>query len=51
MVRALAKMTPERMNTMIEALLRIVINFLTKNCPQKPAKTDTVKRYNAAKVI
>jgi len=51
MVRALAKMTPERMNTMIEALLRITINFLTKYCPQKPAKTDTAVRYNAAKEI
>jgi len=51
MVRALAKMTPERMNTMIEALPRILSNFLTNNCPTKPAKTDTVKRYNAAKQI
>jgi len=49
MVRALAKMTPERMNTMIEALLRISINFLTKYCPQKPARTDTAVRYNATK--
>lgn len=51
MVRALAKMTPERMNTMIEALPRILSNFLTNNCPTKPAKTDTVKRYIAAKEI
>lgn len=49
MVRALAKMTPERMNTMIDALPRHAINLLTKNCPQKPAKTDTEVRYNAAK--
>lgn len=42
-------MTPERMNTMIDALPRHVINLLTKNCPQNPAKTDTEVRYNAAK--
>lgn len=49
MVRALAKMTPERMKTMSEALLSIVISFLIKNCPQKPARTDTAMRYKAAK--
>lgn len=49
MVMALAKMTPERMNTMSEARLRIAIIFLTKNCPQKPAKTDTDVKYRAAK--
>jgi hypothetical protein len=48
MVRALANITPERMNTMTDALPRNATNFLTKNCPQKPAKTDTVMRYNAA---
>lgn len=48
-VRALAKMTPERMNTMSDALLRIVISFLTRHCPQNPAKTDTNERYKAAK--
>jgi hypothetical protein len=41
-------MTPERMNTMSEALPRILTSFLTKNCPQKPAKTDTPMRYTAA---
>lgn len=50
-VIALAKMTPERMNTMIDALLRIVTTFLTRHCPQKPAKTDTLVRYKAAKGI
>lgn len=49
MVMALAKITPERINTMSEALLRMVINFLTKNCPQNPARTDTDVRYKAAK--
>ena len=48
-VRALAKMTPERMNTIIEALFRIDITFLTKYCPQKPAKTDTPIKYKAEK--
>lgn len=48
-VRALAKITPERMNTIIDALLRIVISFLIKNCPQNPAKIDTNVRYKAAK--
>lgn len=48
MVRALAKITAERMNTMSDALPRNVTSFLTKNCPQKPAKTDTATRYNAA---
>lgn len=48
MVRALAKITLERMNTMIDCLPRNATNLLTKNCPQKPAKTDTVVRYNAA---
>ena len=48
-VRALAKMTPDRMNTMSEALFRIVIIFLTRNCPQNPAMTDTNVRYKAAK--
>lgn len=49
MVMALAKMTPDRINTMSEALLRMVIIFLTKNCPQNPARTDTDVRYRAAK--
>ena len=48
-VRALAKMTPDRMNTISEALLRIDISFLTKYCPQKPAKTDTPIKYKAEK--
>lgn len=47
-VRALAKMTPARMNTMIEALPKIVVNLLMKNWPQKPAKIDTDMRYNPA---
>lgn len=47
-MRALAKMTPERMNTMSDALPRNATSFLTKNCPQKPAKIATVMRYNAA---
>lgn len=47
-MRALTKMTPERMKTMMDALLRIVISFLTKYCPQNPAKTDTPVRYKAA---
>lgn len=42
-------MTPERMNTMSEALLRIVISFRIKYCPQKPAKIETPIRYRAAK--
>lgn len=46
---ALAKMTPERTNTMIDALLRNVTIFLTRNCPQKPAKIETLVRYKAAK--
>lgn len=50
-VIALAKMTPERMNTMIDALLRIVTTFLTRHCPQKPANTETLVRYKAAKGI
>jgi len=48
-VRALAKMTPDRMNTMIDALPRNATNLLTKNCPQKPAKIETDVRYNAAR--
>lgn len=48
-VSALAKMTPERMNTISEALLRMVTSFLTKNCPQKPAKTETDIMYRAEK--
>lgn len=44
MVRALAKMTEERMKTMIDALFKIFTSFLTKNCPQKPANTDTEMR-------
>lgn len=47
-VRALANMTAEMMNTMIDALLRTAMTFLTKNCPQKPAKMDTDMRYKAA---
>lgn len=42
-------MTAERMNTMSEALFRKATSFLTKNCPQKPAKIDTDIKYNAAK--
>jgi hypothetical protein len=42
-------MTPERMNTIRDALLRIVIIFLIRNCPQKPAQTDTNVRYTAAR--
>ena len=49
MVIALAHMTPDRIKTMMEALLRMVTNFLTKYCPQKPANTDTNVRYIAAK--
>lgn len=48
---ALTKMTPERMNIISDALLRKVTSFLTKNCPQKPAKIDTDVRYIAAKSI
>lgn len=44
MVRALAKMTEERMKTMIDALFKNFTSFLTKNCPQKPAITDTEMR-------
>lgn len=46
--RALVKMTPERMKTIIEALLNIATTFLTKNCPQNPANTDTSVIYKAA---
>lgn len=49
MVSALVNMTPERMNTMSEGLPRILTSFLTKDCPKKPAKTDTAMRYKAAK--
>lgn len=48
-MRALAKMTPERMNTIKDAFPRIVMSFLTKYCPQNPAKTDTPVRYKAAR--
>jgi len=41
-------MTAERMNTIIEGLLRNATSFLTKYCPQKPAKSDTDIRYKAA---
>lgn len=44
---ALAKITPERTNTIIDALLRNVIIFLIINCPQNPAKIDTDVRYKA----
>lgn len=47
-VRALANMTAERIKTMSDALFRIAMTFLTKNCPQKPAKMDTDMRYRAA---
>lgn len=47
-VRALAKMTPESMNTMIDARFKIAISFLMKHCPQKPARIDTLMRYRAA---
>lgn len=33
----------------MEALFRIVITFLTKYCPQKPAKADTPIKYKAEK--
>lgn len=46
---ALAKMTPERMNTIRDALLRIAISFLRRHCPQKPAQRETDVRYIAAK--
>lgn len=48
---ALVKMTPERMNTMIEALLTIATSFLTRYCPQKPADIDTNIKYRAAILI
>jgi hypothetical protein len=48
MVRALAKITAERMNIMSDALPINITNLLTKYCPQKPAKIDTIMRYNAA---
>lgn len=50
-VIALAKMTLERMNTMIDALFRNVTTLRTRNCPQKPAKIETLVRYIAAKGI
>lgn len=46
-VIALAKITPERTNTIIDPLLRNVIIFLIINCPQNPAKIDTDVRYKA----
>lgn len=46
-VKALAKMTAERMKTMTEALFNNSTNFLTKNCPQNPAATDTAMRNKA----
>lgn len=46
-VRALANITPERTNTISEALFKIAISFLIKYCPQKPASTDTAIRYKA----
>ena len=48
MVIALANMTPERISTMMEALPRMLTNFLTKNCPKNPASTETDVRYIAA---
>lgn len=48
-MRALANITPDRMNMIIEALLRNATSFLINNCPQKPATTDTDMRYKAAK--
>lgn len=47
-VIALAKMTADRMNIMGEALFKIVMSFLIKHCPQKPARIDTPIRYKAA---
>jgi hypothetical protein len=44
MVRALAKITAERMNIMSDALPINITNLLTKYCPQKPAKIDTIMR-------
>lgn len=44
-------MTPERMNTMIEALRRKAMSFLMKYCPQKPAIIDTAMRYAAANIL
>lgn len=41
-------MTADRIKTMSEALFRIAMSFLTQNCPQKPARTDTNMRYSAA---
>lgn len=49
MVRALAKMTPDGVNTLREALLKNVISFLTKNSPPTLAHFKTVIRYNHAK--
>ena len=48
-VRALAKMTAERMKTMREARFRNTTIFLTRYCPQKPARSETDIRYKAAK--
>lgn len=49
-VIALAQMTPERMNTISEALFKIATILLTKYCPQKPANIDTDMRYSAVEV-
>ena len=40
MVRALAKMTEERMKTISEALLSTCTIFLTKHWPQNPANME-----------
>lgn len=49
-VKALAKMTAERMKTISEALFSTAMSFLMKSCPQNPAKIETNMRYNAAEI-
>lgn len=50
MVKALAKMTEDRMKTIMEDLLRISTTFLTAHCPQNPANIDTPIKYRAARI-
>lgn len=50
MVRALAKMTEERMKTMIDALFKYATIFLTTYCPQNPANIETAIKYMAVQI-
>lgn len=49
-VNALAKIIPERMKTIIEALPKTVTSFRTIYWPQNLDKTEMPIRYNAEKM-